>query len=531
MSKRLATGAAITHRGLPALTLRERADVMRYEDSLSDFIAAAWRLVEPKAFSSNWHIDAIGEHLEACAEWRINRLLINIPPRHMKSLGANVFFPAWCWAQDPNPDNDPSYPYQIRKNSWRGPGVKFMHLSYAAELATRDGVKCRQIITSPWYQQRWGDRFQLRPDQNQKTRFDNLFGGQRVSTSESGLITGEGGDIIIFDDPHNVRDVGGTSPVARENTLRFWDESMPSRLNDQDNGVFIVIMQRVHERDLSGHILANELGWTHLCLPATFERNHPFPIKTSVKRKSTGKTQEERQVWEDPRQEGDPLWPERFSIEALKRIAKDQNMSSHVAAGQLQQRPTAREGGVFKRSWFENPIRFVRNFDRLRRVRAWDMASTAEIKNDPDYTIGLLMGLDPETRCLYVLDVIRDRLSPAQREQKIKATASLDGPDTRIRIPQDPGSAGKFEAYHLASILQGYAVSIEPEQGSKENRADPFAAQCEHGFVKLVESAWNKAFIDELCAFPAGAHDDQVDAASAAFRALMRFSTVSAVAA
>ena len=218
-----------------------------------------------------------------------------------------------------------------------------------AQLASRDGVKCRQIITSPWYQRLWGHRFRMLPDQNQKTRFGNVQGGHRISTSEGGVITGEGADIIVFDDPHNVRDIAGASDVARETTLRFWDEAMPSRLNDQDHGVFIVIMQRVHERDLSGHILANELGWTHLCLPAVHEPNHPFPICTTVKRNATG------QIWTDPRKEGEPLWPESFSLAALHRMAKDEGMSSHMAAGQYQQRPTAREGGLFKREWFDNP--------------------------------------------------------------------------------------------------------------------------------------------------------------------------------
>jgi predicted phage terminase large subunit-like protein len=398
-----------------------------------------------------------------------------------------------------------------------------MHLSYDGQLATRDGVKCRQIITSPRYQQLWGDRFRMRYDQNQKTRFENLSGGHRVSTSEGGVITGEGGDIIVFDDPHNVRAIGGASDVARENTLRFWDESMPSRLNDQDHGVFIVIMQRVHERDLSGHILATELGWTHLCLPAVYESKHPFPIRTSVIRKSTG------QIWTEPRQEGEALWPERFSREALQRMAKDELLSSHMAAGQLQQRPTAREGGLFKRDWFANPVKFEpKNLDL---VRAWDFASSIEQRNDPDFTVGVKMGRDPITGLIYIIDVIRQRLSPAQRENKVKTTALLDGEETRIRIPQDPGGAGKFEAYHFVNILQGYSVSVEPEQGTKERRADPLAAQCEHGIVKLVEGAWNRAFIDELCAFPNAAHDDQVDAASAAFRALLRRTTYYAVAA
>jgi predicted phage terminase large subunit-like protein len=505
----------------PVLSTRERADTLRYEDSLADFIKASWRLVEPKAFLSNWHIDVICEHLEAAADWQINRLLINIPPRHMKSLGANVFFPAWIWAQDPNPEDDPEHPFQICKNSWRGPGTKFMHLSYDSSLATRDGVKCRQIISSPWYQRLWGHRVQLQPDQNQKTRFDNRSGGHRISTSEGGVITGEGADIIVFDDPHNVRDIGGTSEVARENTLRFWDEALPSRLNDQMNGVFIVIMQRVHERDLSGHILAKELGWTHLCLPAVYEPEHPFPMRTTVKRKATG------QIWTDPREDGEPLWPERFSLEALQRIAKDEAMTSHVAAGQLQQRPTARDGGMFKRDWFANPLQvndrflFIEN-KRLDVVRAWDLAWTEERRGgDPDFSVGVLMGRSRESGAIYVIDVMRGRWSPAQIETIVKSTAVFDGEFCRIRIPQDPG-AGKFVACYLAEKLVGFQVSIEPEQNSKVQRAAPLAAHTENQFVRLIEGPWNQDFVAELCAFPNGAHDDQVDAATAAFRALLR---------
>jgi len=515
--------AAATNAKRPALTARDYIDSVRYEESLHDFIAATWPSVEPSAFQSNWHIEAICDHLQAVADWQINKLLINMPPRHMKSLGANVFFPAWVWAQDPNPDGAPHHLYQIRQGSWRGPGVRFMHLSYDSTLASRDGVKCRRIITSQRYQRLWGHRVELLPDENQKSRFGNSQGGHRVSTSEAGVITGEGGDIIVFDDPHNVRDIGGASDVAREATLRFWDEALPSRLNDQEHGAFIVIMQRVHERDLSGYILAQELGWTHLCLPARYEPNHPYPIKTIVKRKATG------EVWSDPRQEGQPLWPQRFSLDALARMAKDEYLSSHMAAGQLQQRPTARDGGLFKRDWFSNPVKYAP--EGLDLVRAWDFASSIMLTNDPDWTVGVLMGQDPLTKLIYVLDVVRKRLTPGELERCLTSTAILDGKEVRIRIPQDPGGAGKFQAHHLAGLLQGYPVRVEREQVSKERRADPFASQCEQGMVKLVEGPWNKAFIEELCSFPNGGHDDQVDAASAAFRTLKRFITYHAVAA
>jgi predicted phage terminase large subunit-like protein len=243
-----------------------------------------------------------------------------------------------------------------------------------------------------------------------------------------------------------------------------------------------------------------------------------------VKRNATG------QIWTDPRKEGEPLWPERFSWLRC-RMAKDEGMSSHMAAGQYQQRPTAREGGLFKREWFDNPLAYISAYERLQLVRAWDIASVAEQTTDPDYTVGVKMGKDKLTNMLYVLDVIRGRWSPAEVERKVYSTAVLDGPECRVRIPQDPGAAGRFAAHHLVTLLQGYSVATEREEGNKEYRADPFAAQCEHGLVKLVEAAWNRAFVEELCAFPNGAHDDQVDAASAAFRALMRRVTYHAVAA
>ena len=420
----------------PEDLLRDRCDALRFESSLLDFTQAFWSEIEPQAFECNWHIEAICDHLEAVANQEIKRgLLINIPPRHMKSLGANVFFPAWVWAQNPNPDNDPKYTHQLRKRSWRGPGAKFMHLSYEGSLATRDGVRCRRIIQSQKYQRLWADRYGLLPDQNQKTRFDNTAGGYRLSTSESGVVTGEGGDIIIFDDPHNVQKIGGDSEVARQNTLRFWDEAMSSRLNDPRNGVFVVIMQRVHENDLAGHILKTELGWTHLCLPAVFEADHPFPIRTSVKRKASGKTPEQRQVWADPRQVGEVLWPRKFPLPVLQRMAKDENMSSHMAAGQLQQRPTAREGGLFKRAWFDNPVKYVP--DGLRLCRSWDLAST---QDGGDFTVGVKMGINDDTNQIYIIEVTRGQWSPANAELEIMKAARWDSYETSIRLPKDPAA-------------------------------------------------------------------------------------------
>jgi hypothetical protein len=242
------------------------------ESSLLEFTKQSWNVVEPGPLDINWHVECLCEHLEAVAYQRCLRLLINVPPRHMKSLVANVFFPAWVWANAATPTN-----------WWFGPGVKFLHVTYRQDLTTRDSTKCRRLIESPWYQQTWGHRFALAADQNQKTLFENDKGGYRFSGTMTS-VTGWGANLIIYDDPHDVLQV--ESPVQREEVIRFWSEQLPNRLNPEGPGALIVIMQRTHARDLSGYIIANEFGadvcditewtphtWRHICLPARFEKD------------------------------------------------------------------------------------------------------------------------------------------------------------------------------------------------------------------------------------------------------------------
>jgi predicted phage terminase large subunit-like protein len=508
------------------LSVRERADTLRYQRSLGDFTEAAWRHAgEPQAYQSNWHIDCLCDHLMAVARRELKGpgpLIFTMPPRHMKSRGVNVFFPAWVWAQDPDP-NQEGHGLQVRPGTLLGPGVKFAYVSYLQDLANEHSGACRQLISSEWYCRRWGSHYRL--VRNHVEHLVNSAGGSRFATSFSG-VTGFGADIIVVDDAHDIHKA--ESKAAREATLHTWDEVLQTRLNDPKTGMFIVIMQRSHERDLIGHILSREFNGMHVCLPAQYEANHPYVFAKAkpgweVKRQTDSSNGRDGgpslgEPWRDFRKEGDPLWPKRIDEVELKRMAVA--MGNHAAAGQLQQRPTAREGGVFKFSWFENKARCIP--PDLDLVRAWDFAGSPEGKYDADYTAGVLMGRHPITSVLYVLDIVRGRFSPAELERRVRNTAILDGYETRIRIPEDPGGAGKFQACRFVELLQGYSVRTERESGlgSKERRADPFAAQCEHGLVKLVEGPWNKAFIDELCAFPHAAHDDQVDAASAAFRQL-----------
>lgn len=401
------------------------------------------------------------------------------------SLAVSVAWPAWTWAQE-------------RIGPLSGAQVNFLFMSYAQGLSVRDGVKSRRLMQSAWYQRQWGDRFRFTSDQNTKMRFQNDRKGQRINSSVGGLATGEGGDIIVIDDPHNV--VEGESEAVREGVLSWWDEAMPSRLNNPKTGAFVVIMQRIHERDLAGHILATDPSYVHLCLPARYEHDHPF-------------------VWRNDKRDtdGQLLWPARMDEKSLTRL--ERSLGPYAAAGQLQQRPGPRGGGMFKRADFQ----VVGAAPKLTKVgRAWDLAATAVklgSSADPDWTAGVKMGVDRDG-VYYVLDVVHERLGPGGVRKLILNTASQDGEGVYIRIPQDPAQSGKDQAQAYVSALAGYMVKAAPVSGDKEQRAEPLAAQVEIGNVRLLRADWNEAFLAEFASFPTGAHDDQVDAASDAFKAV-----------
>ena len=286
--------------------------------SLKEFTKSSWQTIEPgRDFYDNWHIDAISEHLQAVVEGDIKRLIINIPPRHMKSISVAVALPAWTWTIQPE--------------------KRFLFASYASSLSVRDSVKCRRLISSQWYQNYFGDKFTLTGDQNQKQRFENDKTGMRIATSVDGALTGEGGDIIVIDDPHNVREA--ESSAVREGVLDWWDQAMQTRLNDPKTGAFVIIMQRVHENDLTGHILANENDdWDHLCLPARYEVGHPSETKSKLN-------------FTDPRtKEGELLWPERIDEATLSKL--ERSLGSYASAGQLQQRPMPKGGGILRAEWW-----------------------------------------------------------------------------------------------------------------------------------------------------------------------------------
>lgn len=450
--------------------------------SLATFARLAWPVLEPATpLKWGWALDAMCEHLEAVSRGQILRLLENVPPGSMKSLLTGVLWPAWEWGP-------------LGKQE-----LRYLGTAHKQDLAVRDNTKCRRLIQSPWYQRLWP--VEIVGDQNAKTKFENSKTGFREAMAFTSL-TGSRGDRVILDDPHSVDDANSIVKLAADITT--FREALPSRINN-DQSAIIIVMQRLHERDVSA--VALDLGYEHLCLPMRYE--------------------EGRSKWVvgrgDPRTtEGELMFPERFPPRQVEEL--ERTLGAYATAGQLQQRPAPREGGLFKPEWFE-PLHAM-PAEIVRTVRAWDLAATSKTtSNNPDWTAGVRMS---RTRAgLFVIEGIRRfRGSPMDVERALVNQAAADGKDVTVRYPQDPGQAGKAQAQTLARKLAGYPVRYETVTGDKATRATPLAAQAEAGNVRLLvtgdpaRDAWVQPFLDELALFPAGAHDDQVDAASDALNEL-----------
>lgn len=442
--------------------------------SFAGFVRAAWHVLEPTSeLKWGWSLDAICEHFEAVTNGEVKKLLINVPPGCMKSLLTGVLWPAWEWGPKGRP------------------GLRYLGTAHKQDLGVRDNLKCRRLIQSEWYQERWP--MKLTSDQNAKTKFENEHTGFREAMAFTSL-TGSRGDRVLLDDPLSVDHANSDADMkAAEITFT---EALPTRVNNDESAI-VVIMQRLNEKDTSGIILQRELGYVHLCLPMRFEAERK--CTTSI-------------GFQDPRTvDGELLFPERFPEETVASL--ERTMGSYAAAGQLQQRPAPREGGMFKKAWF--PI--VRAIPAgTRFVRGWDLAAT---EGAGDWTAGVKIGRQKNGRFI-IAGVARDRKATAGVEQMLVNTASQDGYMCEISIPQDPGQAGKAQASYYIGKLAGYTARATPESGDKETRAGPLAAQAEAGNVDVLEGDWNETFFDEITVFPNGSFDDQVDGASRAFNAL-----------
>jgi predicted phage terminase large subunit-like protein len=478
----------------------------RCRRSLAAFIGECWAIVEPATrFVANWHLEAICEHLEAASRGELRRLVINLPPRHMKSLSVSVFWPAWCWLTHPE--------------------RRFIYASYSSALSSSHSLVCRRLVRSRGTRPRAGldprevgvverlgyvgllelifgaEAWALCGDQNRKLRFDNTRTGFRLATSVGGSVTGEGGDVLVLDDPHKPEEA--QSDAVREGVINWHDQTWTTRLNDAESGVQVIVMQRLHERDLTGHVLERG-GYEHLCLPAEYEPAHPFR-------------------WpRDPRTEpAEVLWKEKWDRPWL--TVKAQELGSYGYAGQYQQRPSPAEGGIFKRAWWR---RYAAPPELSEAICSWDMAFRGS--DGSDYVVGQLWGRDRADK--YLLAQIRARLDFTETVGAVKALHEWAQERWRVgAILVEEAANGHAVISALRHELSAL-IAVKPE-GGKEARAHAASPQIEAGNVYLpaaqipappgYPATAADELIEECAAFPNGAHDDQVDALT---QALIRLS-------
>jgi len=436
--------------------------------SLANFARRAWHVLEPAAeLKWGWALDAICEHLEAVTRGEITRLLMNVPPGSMKSLLTGVIWPAWEWG-----------PKEMAE-------MRFLGTAHEAKLAIRDNRKCRDLIKSEWFQRLWP--LEILRSLDGKEEFGNTRQGIRLARAFTSM-TGQRGDRVILDDPISADNAN--SAAALEEARLAFTETLPTRINN-DQSAIIVIMQRLNEKDVSGVIKDMGLPYEHLCIPMRFESERR--CVTSI-------------GWKDPRTtDGELMFPERFSEEQVCELEK--TLGSYGTAGQLQQRPTPRGGGILKEAWF----RYYTALPRLEfRMIHVDTAQKTEQKHD--YSVFQCWGRSIIGEAV-LIDQIRGKWEAPELLVQARAFwhkhLALPGPTLRAMKVED-----KVSGTGLIQTLRREGVPILPVQRDKDkvSRGHDAAPFIESGNVLLpADAAWLSDFLAEASSFPSGAHDDQLD--------------------
>jgi predicted phage terminase large subunit-like protein len=444
----------------------------RARDDLYQFARWMFRARKGYAWREASHHKLICDALMRVYRGECQRLVINVPPRYSKTELAVVNFIAWAFGHTPD--------------------AEFIHASYSGTLAGNNSANARELMQHEAYSEIF-PRCSVATEA--RAHWATSSGGVMYATGAGGTITGFGagkhregfGGAIIIDDPHKADEAA--SDVIRQGVIDWFQNTVESRKNSPHTPI-IVIMQRLHERDLAGWLLGEEPGvkpggngevWEHLCLS----------------------------VWQD---NGEPLWPEKHDAPTLRRMEK---AAPYVFAGQYRQRPAPPEGGEIKPDLM--PVVEALPAGVQQWCRGWDLGSTSS----GDFTAGVKIGRMADGRFV-VADVKRDQLTTEARDALIKNTADADGWGVvKQSLPQDPGQAGKSQVAYLSKQLTGHVVHFSLESGEKVVRARPLASQINVGNVVMLRAPWNDAFRDECRLFPNGAFDDQVDAASRAFANLL----------
>ncbi len=498
--------------GIDAKAQRKLIEKRKCELSLAEFVKAAWHVIEPEQpYCHGWHIDFICAHLEAITRGELNddgtfynRLLANVPPGTMKSLLIGVFWPAWEWG----PRNMPS--------------MRYVCASHSLDLAIRDSLRMRRLVTDEWYQGHWGDRVKITGDQNAKAKFETTATGSRQACAFSG-ITGYRGDRVIIDDPHSVDDAN--SDAKRESVTKLFKEAVTSRLNNPDKSAIVVVMQRLHEKDVSGVILDGNMGYDHIMLPMRYDPLRAHPTRLG---------------YADPREEdGELLFPDRFPLHVVER--DEAAMGPYATAGQYNQSPEPRGGGIIKDEWWqlweraEYPgIEFI--------VASLDTAYTTKAENDPSaLTIwGVFGGSSDSAATRSVdrygrsIDITRsfqsESLGPVPKAMLMYAwQGKLEVHDLTEKVADickrmkvdvlliENKAAGHSVAQEMRRLFGNEDFSVQmydPKTLDKVARLYSIQHIFSEGMVYAPNKDWAEMVIRQVSSFPRGAHDDLVDTVS-----------------
>jgi predicted phage terminase large subunit-like protein len=418
-------------------------------------------------FEPGRHLEVVASRLVAVRHGKTRRLIINVPPRHLKSLIGSVAFPAWCLGHNP--------------------AAQVMCVSYAQDLSDKHARDCRSIMTSAWYRR-------LFP----RTRLSSLAtqelvttaGGVRLASSVGGVLTGRGADLIIIDDP--IKPADALSETVRRAANEWYNNTLYSRLNDKQRGAIVLIMQRLHEDDLVGHVVQQD-DWDVLSFPAIAEEDETHHYET---------------VWGPvtfTRSRGQALHPEREPLEMLER--RRLTMGKYNFAGQYQQAPAPARGGLVKADWFRRYQRAEapQHYDQI--VQSWDTANKPTELSD--FSVCTTWGL--KDKKLYLMDVFRERLAYPDLKRAVQRQNERYNP--QVILIEDRASGTQLIQELIAEGLHG--VQKCNPSGDKIMRLHAQTATIENGFVYLpAEANWVPAYLHELTVFPRGKHDDQVDSTS-----------------
>lgn len=449
-------------------------------ESFADFVKEFWPEINTEPLSWNWHMQYLCDELQKLAENlfagkpRLHDLIINISPGSSKSTICSQMFPAWCWT--------------------RMPSCSCIGASYSQHIAMNNSRKQRDIVKSEKFKRLF--KVWIRRDQDGKSYFMNYDGGYRYAVGIGGSVTGMHGHFLIVDDPLNPREANSEKDLESANI--WMSETLPSRKINKETAVTILIMQRLHEDDCTGHIIANEAGeatksYKLICLPAEQDENICPP--------------ELGQFYVDGLMD-----PVRLNRSVLAGFRKQ--LGEYAYAGQFLQNPIPRTGALFTPENMIPTPTLPGPIDKM--IRYWDKAGT---QGGGCYTAGVKMARLKDGSYI-IMDCIRGQWEPFRRNKIILQTAEIDGFACQVALEQEPGSGGKESGMISAKELAGFKVTLDKPIGDKATRAEPLSSQIAAGNVYILQGDWNAKFIEEMRLFPNSRYKDQIDAASAAFNML-----------